>query len=273
MKTRLLIAALTTLLTFNLNFAQENPNSSWEASDFKPGEQVFLFGNNVKLRSDPRIESEVIELLRIGEWVEIIEKTKFSWPYKGFDSPFYKVKYDTEVGYILGGLLSLEKKSLNGIDYYFAISKEGERSFLNMRHVEEGDYVEQKTALSNVNFKIKVLDNKGVPHLDSILLIDYQAEACGEEGGGIYFFVHGNHLIKVGELSQISEAGIFYYAETFVFPDDENGVPEKILFKKEQAQNLDEASQWTQTSTESRLLSWVNGNLIPDLREKVPNSL
>ena len=272
MKTRLLIAALTTLLTFNLNFAQEDTNS-WEAHDFKPGEQVFLFGNNVKLRSSPKIESEVIELLRIGEWVEIVEKTEFSWPYRGFDSPFYKVKYDTEVGYILGGLLSLKKKSLNGITYYFALSKEGERTLLNIRHVKDGEYVEQKTALSNTNFRIKVLDSKGVPDLDGILQIDYQAEACGEDGGGIYFFVHGNDLIKVGELSQISEAGVFYYAETFVFPDDENGVPGKILFKKEQAQNLEEASQWTKTATESRLLSWVNGNLIPDHREKAPDSL
>ena len=270
MKTSFMIAALTTLFTFQLSFAQEKFHCSWEECDFKPGQQVFVFGNNVKLRSAPKIESEVLELLKIGEWIEIIEKTEFSWPYKGFDSPFYKVKYDTSVGYILGGLLSLEKKSLNGTDYFFALSKEGERPFLNIRHVEQGDYVEQKIALSNSTFAIKTFGDRGVPNVEGMLFVDYYAEACGEEGGGIYLFASEKKLSKVAELSQISDAGVFYYAEAFVFPDEEGGVPGKILFKKEKSQNLDEASEWTQSSMERRQLSWIDGKLVPNLREKVP---
>ncbi|SNY92232.1 SH3 domain-containing protein [Flagellimonas pacifica] len=264
MKVNYLISALTTLLTISFSSAQDKNHDSWNESVFEPGEQVYMFGNNVKLRSAPKMESEVLELLKIGEWVQIIEKTEFSWPYRGYDSPFYKVKYDDKVGYILGGLLSIEKKVLNGIDFYFAFSKEGSRNFLNIRNVINGDYLEQKVPLTHTNITIHPLDNKGVPDLDGILFVNYIAEACGVEGGGIYLFAHGKGLTKVAELSEISDSGVFYRSERFIFPDEQEGIPNKILLKKEQRENLDEASVWTKTFVETRQLTWVDEKLVPD---------
>lgn len=244
---------------------------SWNESVFEPGEQVYVFGNNVKLRSAPKIESEVLEFLKIGEWVQIVEKTEFSWPYKGYDSPFYKVKYDDVTGYILGGLLAIEKKNLNAMDYFFAFSKEGNHNFLNIRNVVEGSYLEQKVPLSHTNIAIHTIGDRGIPNLDGILFVDYIADACGIESGGIYLFAHSNELTKVAELSEISDAGVFYRSERFIFPDDQGGIPGKIFFKKEQGENLDEASLWTKTFVETRQLSWVDGKLIPDYQQKAPN--
>ncbi|WP_396591732.1 SH3 domain-containing protein [Allomuricauda sp. R78024] len=272
MKAVFYITVLTTLFTFSTITAQNGYNCPLEECDFKPGEQVYLFGNDVKLRAAPDVESEVLELLKIGEWVKIIEKTEFTWPYRGFDSPFYKVKYDDGVtGYLLGGLLSLEKKTLNSQNYFFAYSKEGKRTFLNIRNIKNGTYIEKKIPLANSTIRIKALDDKGVPGLDGILLIDYYAEACGMEGGGIYLFAQNDELTKVASLSQISDAGVFYYSEKFVFPFDEGGISGKILFKKERNENLDEASQWKKTAMETRMLSWVDGKLVPDYREGVSN--
>ncbi|PWL40458.1 hypothetical protein DKG77_06515 [Flagellimonas aquimarina] len=263
---------LTTLFTISLITAQNGHNCPLEECDFKPGEKVYLFGNDVKLRAEPDTESEVLELLKIGEWVKIIEKTEFTWPYRGFDSAFYKVKYDTGVtGYILAGLLSFEKKVLNDQNYFFAYSKEGETTFLNIRSIKNGSYIEKKIPLANTNIHIKVMDDKGIPDLDGMLFIDYYAEACGMEGGGIYLFVQDDELTRVASLSQVSDAGAFFYSEKFIFPFDEGGVPERILFKKERFQNLDDTSKWTKITTETRELSWVEGKLIPNYREKISN--
>ncbi|WP_190809810.1 SH3 domain-containing protein [Flagellimonas sp. S3867] len=266
-----LISALTTLLTIFFCSAQDENNNSWNGSVFEPGEQVYVFGNNVKLRSAPKMESEVLEFLKIGEWVQIIEKTEFSWPYNGYDSPFYKVKYDDATGYILGGLLSIEKKNLNAMDYFFAFSKEGNRDFLNIRNVVRGEYLEQKIPLSHTNIAIHVIGDRGLPNLDGILYVDYIAEACGVETGGIYFFAHASGLTKVAELSEISDAGVSYRSEQFIFPDDQGGIPGKIFFKKEQGENLDEASLWTKTFVETRQLSWVDGKLVPNYQQKAPH--
>nr|WP_299388026.1 SH3 domain-containing protein [Allomuricauda sp.] len=271
MKAKILISALTTLFTFITN-AQENLHCPTEACSFNVGQQVYVFGNDVKLRSAPSAESEVLELLKIGEWVEILEKTHYSWPYKGFDSPFYRVKYDDGVtGYILGGLLSLERKTLNGEHYYFSYSKEGERNYLNIRNVVHGDYAERKIPLSNTNFAIRILDNKGIPNLDGMLYIDYYSEACGTDGGGIYLFVQDNELVDMAALSNISDSGIYFHAEQFIFPSDLGGLPNKILFKKERGEIFDESTHWTKTTVEIRELSWVNGQLTPDFRQSVPN--
>ncbi|UII78383.1 SH3 domain-containing protein [Flagellimonas sp. CMM7] len=268
MKAVFYITALTTLFTISLITAQNGYNCPLGECDFEPGEQVYLFGNDVKLRAAPDVESEVLELLKIGEWVKIIEKTEFSWPYRGFDSPFYKVQYHDDVtGYVLAGLLSFEKKVLNNQNYFFAYSKEGKSIFLNIRNIKNGTYIEKKIPLVNTNIDIKVMDDKGIPDLDGILFVDYYAEACGMEGGGIYLFVQNDELTKVAALSQISDAGVFYYSEKFIFPFDEGGIPEKIIFKKERNESLDEASRWTKTAMETRELSWVEGKLVPKYRE------
>ncbi len=271
MKIKLLITALTTLFTFALNFAQDSYHCPWEECSFQAGQQVYVFGNDVKLRTAPSAESKVLELLKIGEWVEIIEKTNFSWPYKGLDSPFYKVKYNDTTGYILGGLLSLERKTLNGQHYYFAYAKEGERNFLNIRNVKDGDYIERKIRLSNANFSIKTYDDKGIPGIEGMLYVDYLAEACGVDGGGIYLFAYNGVLSVVASLSQISDSGVFYHSERFIFPDDIGGLPEKILFKKERGEIYDESTHWTKTTVELRELSWVDGQLVPDYGQQAPN--
>nr|WP_299073155.1 SH3 domain-containing protein [uncultured Allomuricauda sp.] len=267
MKAVFYITILFTLFSITSNLAQRLHCPGDECS-FQPGDQVYLFGNDVKLRATPNTESKVLELLKIGEWVEIIEKTDFSWPYNGFDSPFYKVKYDTLTGYILGGLLSLERKTMDGTNYFFAYSKDNDVHFLNIRNIKDGQYLEQKIPLDNSNISIKTHSGKGLPNLDGILLIDYFGEACGVESGGVYLFSYKNQLQKVAEFSQISDAGIFYRYEKFIFPDDDGGIPEKILLKKEQKQYLDEETLWTQTTMETRQLTWANGQLTPDYRDK-----
>nr|WP_297916797.1 SH3 domain-containing protein [uncultured Allomuricauda sp.] len=267
MKIRFALTVGVVLFIFSLSYAQK----IHDVDSFKSGDQVYVFGNDVKLRSAPKTESDVLKLLKIGEWVEILEKTEFSWPYKGFDSPFYKVKYDTTEGYILGGLLSLERKTLGYTHYYFAVSREGERSFLNMRHRREGTYLEKKIPIPHENFSIQTLGNKGVYGLDDILFINYHSEACMMEGGGIYFFVQNDTIHEVGQLSEISDAGIFHLKEKLIFPKDEDGIPNTILFKKVTQSILDDETEWVQTTIETRKLRWISGKLTPDFREKLSN--
>lgn len=268
MNTKVLFTALTFLITSSFTIAQNKYHCLDESCAFMPGQQVYVFGNDVKLRSKPSAESEVLDLLKIGESVVIVGKTAFSWPYNGFDSFFYEVRYNNEsTGYILGGLLALERKKLNGINYYFAYSKRHKKTFLNIRHVENGDYVEVKTPLSNTTFSITTYDDKGVPGLDGMFYIDYLSEACGVDGGGIYVFAHNGLLTPTASLTKVSDAGVYFHHERFIFPTDTGGLEDKILFKKEAGEMLDEATNWTKTSVEIRELSWIDGQLVPEFEE------
>ena len=253
MKTKLQITALTILCTLSFNLAQGGYQCSHGECTFQPGQQVYIFGNNVKLRTAPSAESKVLELLKIGEWVEVIEKTTFSWPYKGFDSPFYKVKYDDTTGYILGGLLATERKTLNGQNYFFAYSKEGDAIFLKYPECEKWRLCRAKDTVGPIQILTsKYLTTKGVPGLEGIMFIDYNAEACGVEGGGVYLFAHDGELTRVAALTLVSDAGVYYRSERFIFPTDVGGLPEKILLKKEQGEVFDESTHWTKTTVENK---------------------
>lgn len=268
MKARFLITVITAFFVLTINFAQEKLHCPPSECEFQPGDQAYAFGHKIKLRTEPNTTSLVLEELKIGEWVKILEKTPFSWPYKGFDSPFYKVKYNGMTGYILGGLLSLDRKTVAGQNYFFTYSREGENTFLNIRTLVHGSYMEKKVSLKNPHFSIRILGDKGVPNLDGILYIDYLADASNDEDGGIYLFLNHFNLCQAIELSQITDAGVYYHSEKFIFPDDKGGIPNKVLYKMEKGKNLDVATQWLQTSVETRILTWTDGTLSPNIREK-----
>ncbi|CAN0602027.1 unnamed protein product, partial [Ectocarpus sp. 12 AP-2014] len=113
---------LIVLLSVNCVLAQDN-SYHYPNFDLKIGGQYFLFGDNVKFRTAPDTNSEVIALLTIGSSVEIIEKSNKILSYNGMDSPFYKVSHKGKTGYILGGLISLEKQEYEDYTYLFTFKK------------------------------------------------------------------------------------------------------------------------------------------------------
>ncbi len=264
MKSKCTIAVLTALLSVTLSFAQR----IHDIDTFEPGKQVYSFGNNVKLRTTPDTDSKVLELLKIGEWVEIIEKTDFTWPYKGIDHSFYKVKYNDMTGYILGGLLSLDRKTVNGIHYYFAYSQERGTTYLNIRSRNLGQLYEKKVPLTNThNFSIKTYGTRDITHLDGIIHIQYYFDWEYEEGG-IYLFAHKGALTAY-EISSSHDFERSYHSERFIFPDEEGGVPEKIILKKEKGNHYSgDENLWLHTSLETWKLTWENGKLAPNFRKK-----
>ena len=190
------------------------------------------------------------------------EKHENSWRYKGVDHPFYKVDYKGTEGYVLGGLLALEKKTINQVVHLFGQGKIDNEDHLLIRTLkEDGSFTEKSIKLSNGQFYLSYLGTKGLPTIEGILLVDYVAEGCGIEGGGIYLFQQANELHQVARLSQVADAGAYYLWEEFIFPEDEHGVVGKILYKKEVGEYFDEAANWKKTSLETKELVWTHQGL------------
>ena len=256
------------LLVTNFSFSQETKYHS-PYVNFISGEYYYLFGNDVKFRSLPDTNSDVIELLNIGTEIQIVEKTNETLNYNGIESPFYKVKYNNKIGYILGGLISLEKRSVNNSKYVFSFKKNDDNLSLIIRHInEKNEFTESVSRLTTHEFSIEIYDNKGIDGIDNILFINYLAEACGIDGGGIFFFQTENELKKVFKITQVSDAGVYWLMENLIFPTDENGIKGKILFTSEQGEYLDESTNWIEIKKTSRELEWINGEILPKLNAK-----
>jgi hypothetical protein len=253
------------LLITNLSFAQETKYHN-PYSDLKSGGYYSLFGNDVKFRKLPDTSSEIIELLKIGTEIQIIEKSSETLNYNGIESPFYKVKHKEKTGYILGGLISLEKKEFNKSEYLFTYKKTDNNFSIIIRHLNENsELTESVSKLYTHEFSIDIFNNKGIEGIENILFINYLAEACGIDGGGIFFFQTENELKKTFEIRQISDGGVYWLSENLIFPTDEKGIKGKIVYQKELGDYKDEETNWVEINKTSRELEWKNGEIVPKL--------
>jgi len=235
--------------------------------DLKNGEYYYLFGNDVKFRKLPNTNSEVIELLKIGTEIEIIDKSQETLVYNGIESPFYKVKFKNEIGYILGGLISIEKREINNSQYFFAFKKIQDNYSLIIRHLTKNSELKEiESELETHEFSVELYNNRGIEGIENVLFINYIAEACGIDGGGIYFFRTKNEIKKVFEIEEISDGGIYWFSETLIFPNDKKGVSGKIVYKKEAGVYEDEETNWIEITKTSRELKWENEKIVPKIK-------
>lgn len=253
------------LLSSTIGFAQE-PKYLSENYEFEVGDIVYLFGNDVKLRDSPDTESNVLSLLKIGTEIKILEKTDDSMLFEGIDSPWYKVKYENKTGYVLGALISMDKQRYNSITYLIALKKEGSELFLKTRVLEnDKNYTENTVSLATHIFTTTAYGNRGLTNVKSVFGINYMAEACGVDGGGIYLFYNDGQLIKAIAYSQISDAGIYWFHEDYIFPTDEEGTQGKIAYSKEYGETKEEETEWIEIKKTKRLLEWKNNKIFPKI--------
>ncbi len=235
-------------------------------ADFQNGVKYYLFGDNVQFRNRPNLTSDVLALLKIGTAITVIDKTDKTVPYNGIASHFYKVQYGDQIGYVLGGLLSLEKKENNTHQFYFTYQKSEEQYSIIIRSLQKGGEINEATTLLQTNrFLIELHDDRGVNGVDSILYISYISESCGVDEGGIYYFQTNNELKKVFEVAEISDAGIYWFAESLIFPEDKNGVPNKIVYTKEREEYMNEEANWVEIHKTIRELEWKDGQILPKI--------
>ena len=257
-----MLLSLTILTICFFTHAQDKLHCVYEDCDYQTGELVYLFGHQVQLREAPTPEGKVLKTLPIGAHMVVLEKHENSWRYKGIDSHYYKVDYKGLEGYVLGGLLALERKTIRGVSHFFGRAKVGEQDHLLIRTPQaDGSFTEKSLRLGNPQFYLSSLGHKGLPDIDGVLLVDYVSEGCGSEGGGIYLFQQEGKLHTVARLSQVSDAGAYYHWEEFIFPDDALGVAGKIRYKKEVGEYYDEVAEWQKKSTETKLVVWSKDTL------------
>ena len=251
-------------LIINLCFSQEYHK-------YSENEEVFLFGNNVKLRKTPDSNSTTLKLLPIGAKVKIKKATSIMYEYNGFSSPWHLVDYKGTEGYIVGGLISLKKhKSFYNSNAFFvySLSKRPDTylSFLNVRYVKNNKVDSQiKIELfGNGSFEILNFNNKGLENANDIIVVDNYSEACGIDGGKSYIIHNGRDLIHMANTSEIGDGGIYHYISYFTFPSDEGGRKGVIVYNQENGEMKDENTNWYITTSQQRNLIWNGVKLIPD---------
>lgn len=241
-----------------------------ENYEFQNGELAYLFGNDVKLRDQPSTESNVISLLKIGERIEILEKTNSTMLFEGLESPWYKIKFNDKIGFVLGSLISLDRAMVGNSTFLISLKKEGQQLFLKTRVLEkDAAFKENISELRTEQFSVNASGNKGLENIKNIFKIHYLAESCGIDGGGIYLFYDGHSLIKAMDYSQVADADLYWFIEEYIFPTDEDGMKGKIIYKSDMGENKDYETEWIETKSTKRVLEWNGKNIVPKMDQAV----
>lgn len=256
------------ILISKIGFGQEIKYLS-ENYEFKKGEIAYMFGNDVKLRDLPNTKSNVLSLLKIGEQIEIIEKSDSIMEFEGIESPWYKIKTNDKIGFVLGSLISLDKATNGNLTYLISLKKDGVKLFAKTRVFEnEIEFKENISELMTSEFSIKANGNKGLKNIKSIFEIDYLAESCGVNGGGTYLFYDGENLIKAIDYTQVVDADAYWFIEEYFFPNDKNGKEDKIVYKKEVGETKEYETEWVETKFTQRILKWNGKEIFPKVENE-----
>lgn len=261
---------LTFLISFLLlNSVSGQSDTRYLSSYFKftPGSTEHIFANDVKFRKGPDTNSDVIGLLKIGSKIKIIEQSELTQEFDGIEYNWYEIDFNGKTGYVLGALISMRNlTTADNRNLYFQIKSDDDgRIAIKIRHkLNETEYKESTFGLIGNEFSIDLLNNNGLRNIKNIIAINYLSEACGVEGGVSYIFWDGSNLKHIANLSSISEAGMFYYEEKFVFPNQPEGVENKLVYEVERGTIEDEATNWVKTYKEKREYVWTGRELVPE---------
>ncbi len=243
--------------------------------EFEEGSKDYVYGDKVVLRENSSPTAKALDTLSIGSEIVIVKKTDETTSLNGLDWNWYKVKVGRKSGYVFGGLIALDRVKFENVTYLVTVAgiKQSGDDWdyvdykVRARVLQaNGEFYGHEEKLNTNSFYIETFDDRGLSGIDNMLVINLFAEACGVDGGQVYLFNDGARLFRGITLSHVSEAGLFWYEERIVFPNDENGYG-NIRYEREQGEYMDEELNWSKSTTHSLNLEWKDGRFSPNVDE------
>lgn len=245
------------------------PYTDFLNSNYEIGATYGLFGDQVKLRSEPNTNGKVLDIYPIGTTVKVLEKAAETYQLYGVNSNWYKVEINSQTGYLVGAFLAAQTLEYNGTTAYinYEVAPESapyEPLSIVIRMPTQTGFQAYKYKMPNVNYAGATLaDNRGFSEIDQILSLEFFAESCGATGGEMHFLVKDGVVIKELSTFYVSDAGVFFYEENAIFPQDPGGRPEVIIYTKTTEEVTNEYMSTFSITGEKSYLEWRDGAIAP----------
>lgn len=266
---KLLLISISVFTALVASAFDENTRVVYTYTDFEEGSLERMYGDNVVLRKKPNAESGALDTLSIGQEVEIIRKMEDTIRVNGRVSNWYKVKAGGTVGYVAGGLISLDYREIDG-DLFLLIYAQGDeyRPKVRCRVLrKDGEFYGHEFQPNNSAFYLSVSGNKGLEGVKNILCINLFAEACGVDGGQVYLFNDGERLIEAIHLSRVSDGGVFWFSEEIKFPDESYWGANTCIYEREYGEPIDEEFGIMRSVVHTMPIKWENGAFTPNPKD------
>ncbi|TDS12286.1 hypothetical protein [Sphingobacterium paludis] len=224
------------------------------------GDTAYIYADNAYLRDEPNLKGRILDSLQCGTMITILSPAYGGSKVRGFYAPWHEVAYKkdnvVQKGFIWIGLLALGKKMdgqgnayLYGFDsfipaddkkpdrYMCSVKLLDEKNTLLGKHQIEMPYTEQSF------MEAKLLPHMGLKGLKHIFRIAFSGEACGIPTNYYYAGWNGAQFFDLPSRYVVSDAGVYYYQESMLFPAEhkkEANVIYKVIEEGEAQENTDE---------------------------------
>jgi hypothetical protein len=209
---------------------------------FKPGFQTAIFGNNVNVRKSPSPTGAVLEMLPIGQAVEVIAVDTARLTLNGRTAGWHLVawsnaKKEQKQGWVWGGYLSLagggcpgqlsfllgctevQKNSADrGISYVHEI-----RAIKNFQLMDKITLPAVALNESQV-FHFSIMPSRGLPEVQNVVYFNWAMASCpGLQQEFYALWTTTGHFQLLPPLESMGEEGDTEI-EQYIFPDEMNDV-------------------------------------------------
>lgn len=248
-----------------------------EYFDFKVGETVYLFGENVNVRASPSTKGDILTKIGANTKLKITEtyqgdRTKLL-TLNGITAPWIKVIYEErgkKEGFIWAPLIAQYRmEGAFYVDFLFGITKNKEgQLYGKYRAVKEGfilDEIEFK-AIGDLGHHThgKINGNRGLSqsNISNVLEAHFGFEACGYENGyqAIVWVWEEESFFYLGKDSGVADGGVFYSGTSLIFPEDDRGQAGKVMIREE-AGEFDDIGNGT-INTKITVWDWSGKKLV-----------
>lgn len=245
----------TALLLLMLQFfaAQENEAYADGIFGFEENKTQKIFTDWTRVRSDPRVNAQIVDSLQTNQQIMIIKKEAAILKLGERAANWYKISYqkgeNTLEGYVWGGNLCVGYRNKNGYDFLFGLSKTIDRKNKEFNETEKQNIAGIKVMEGNIlidevyfdtgkgeelsSGSFNIESNHKLQNVEFTLKAGVSGEACGIAGYDQYVLFKDKKLIALPQLMNVGDAGAFYHSEEFVFPNDKGGIPNAFILKVE----------------------------------------
>ena len=267
------------LLSHSILFSQEKSSHNYFWNDYD--KYVAIIGaNNCYVREKPAIQSQLLDSLQIGKNIKVLKAAdentvNTDMQIKGLNVSWVEIEYLNNLGkqvkgYLWKGFIAIGSFKNQNITYLTTIDKvekkteiepyEAELFLITVKIIDSNNtLVGQRTMKKAIGdshyFQNKAIGNLGLKGLENIYRISFSGEACGIPTLYYYYGWNGKNFLELPEKYDVSDAGVYYHSEDFVFPKENGGKPDVILKKVEEGQ-YDENS-FTNNNYVTHLTKWT----------------
>ncbi|WP_343307654.1 SH3 domain-containing protein [Chitinophaga niabensis] len=233
----------------NTLHAQDFPDMrSW--SLYGDSIERYIFADTAFVRITPDTKQAPIDTLLAGDNITIVNITHNALTIRGLKGPWLQVSYqkngESKTGYIWQGLVSCAPMRRGEIKFVYGIERRADsvsaskdtihRYLVRLKVIQNGSILAKAAFVTDddesANFSMgKVMSGMGLTNVQYIIVLTFSGEACAIPTYDYYFaLTKDNQLIRLPEKTNIGDAGVFYHAESFTFPNEKNGKPDMVIW-------------------------------------------